>query len=233
MRIIERILTQNDCYKSGGKITVKGLMIHSVGYPQPKAEVLMSQWNKPGVLKCVHAFVEPNGDVYQTLPWNHKGWHAGGNANNTHIGVEMMEPATIKYTSGANWKDIYPVNTKAHVLATYKTAVELFAHLCKLHKLEPLADGVIISHSEGYKRGIASGHADVEHLWSKFGLTMAQFRKDIMAEMGDSELLQAVKAISAKIPGGINVEMWAGDNKEWKARYVDTLLKKIADAWRE
>jgi len=232
MRIIDSILTQNDCYKAGKRITIKGLMIHSVGVPQPKAEPFLTQWNKPGVLKCVHAFVEPNGNVYQTLPWEYRGWHAGGKANDTHIGIEMTEPATIRYTKGSEWVDTYPENTKSHVLATYNTAVELFAHLCKRYNLNPLADGVIISHSEGHKRGIASNHADVEHLWPKFGLSMAKFRLDIKAAMEAGELLQAVKAISAKIPGGINVEMWASDNKEWKAKYVDTLILKIAKAWK-
>jgi hypothetical protein len=232
MKIIERILTQNDCYRSGKKIIVKGLMLHSVGCPQPKAEVFLRQWNKSEVQKCVHAFLEPDGEVYQTLPWNHRGWHAGGVANNTHIGVEMTEPATIKYVSGSNWSDLDPVKTKAHVLATYKVAVELFAYLCSQYKLDPLVDGVIISHSEGHKKGIASGHADVEHVWSKFGLTMAQFRRDVKAAMGDSELLQAVKTISAKIPGGLDVDMWAGEDKVWKAKYVDILLIKIAKAWK-
>ncbi len=232
MKIIEKILTQNDCYKAGKKITVKGLMLHSVGCPQPKAEIFINQWNKSGVQKCVHAFIEPNGDVYQTLPWNHRGWHAGGNANNTHIGIEMTEPATIKYISGSNWTDIDPVKTKTHVFATYQIAVELFAYLCKLYELEPLADGVIISHSEGHKRGIASNHADVEHIWSKFGLTMAQFRKDVKTAMEKNELLEAVTFISSKIPGGIDVKMWSSDNKEWKAKYVDTLILKIYKAWK-
>jgi len=232
MKIIEKILTQNDCYKAGKKITVKGLMLHSVGCPQPKAEIFINQWNKSGVQKCVHAFIEPNGDVYQTLPWNHRGWHAGGDANNTHIGVEMTEPSTIKYTSGSNWADMDPAKTKAYVMATYKTAVELFAYLCKQFKLDPLAEGVIISHSEGHKRGIASGHADVEHIWSKFGLTMAQFRKDVKTAMEKNELLEAVTFISSKIPGGIDVKMWSSDNKEWKAKYVDTLILKIYKAWK-
>jgi len=232
MKIIEKILTRNDCYKAGKKITVKGLMLHSVGCPQPKAEIFINQWNKSGVQKCVHAFIEPNGDVYQTLPWNHRGWHAGGDANNTHIGVEMTEPSTIKYTSGSNWADMDPAKTKAYVMATYKTAVELFAYLCKQFKLDPLAEGVIISHSEGHKRGIASGHADVEHIWSKFGLTMAQFRKDVKTAMEKNELLEAVTFISSKIPGGIDVKMWSSDNKEWKAKYVDTLILKIYKAWK-
>ena len=32
------------------------------------------------------------------------GWHGGGSSNNTHIGVEMCEPACIKYTGGAGAK---------------------------------------------------------------------------------------------------------------------------------
>lgn len=232
MKIIESILTQNDCFKSGRKIAVKGLMIHSVGCPQPVASVFLKQWNKSGVQKCVHAFIEPDGEIYQTLPWNHRGWHAGGTANNTHIGVEMTEPATIKYTSGASWSDLNPANTKAHILATYKVAIELFAYLCKKHSLNPLTEGVIISHNEGHKKGIASGHADVEHIWSRYGLTMAQFRKDIKAAMGNDELLQAVTKISRKIPGGLDIKGWAGDNKEWKAKFVDALLLKIAAAWK-
>lgn len=184
MNIIQSICTQSDCYREGKTIDVKGLMIHSVGCPQPKAQPFINNWNKAGASACVHAIVEPDGDVYQLLPWNHRGWHGGGSSNNTHIGVEMTEPDTIKYVGGATWKETGDgTNTKAHVLATYKHAVELFAYLCKMFSLDPLADGVIVSHSEGHKRGIASNHGDVEHLWSKFGLSMTQFRKDIKEAM--------------------------------------------------
>lgn len=184
MNIIQSICTQSDCYREGKTIDVKGLMIHSVGCPQPKAQPFINNWNKAGASACVHAIVEPGGDVYQLLPWNHRGWHGGGLSNNTHIGVEMTEPDTIKYVGGATWKETGDgMNTKAHVLATYKHAVELFAYLCKMFSLDPLADGVIVSHSEGHKRGIASNHGDVEHLWSKFGLSMIQFRKDIKEAM--------------------------------------------------
>ena len=30
MKLVQNFLTKNDCYKSGRKITVKGLMLHSV-----------------------------------------------------------------------------------------------------------------------------------------------------------------------------------------------------------
>lgn len=184
MKIIQNICTQSDCYKSGRTIPVKGLMIHSVGCPQPKAQVFIKSWNKAGAQACVHAIIEPDGDIYQLLPWNHRGWHGGGDSNNTHIGVEMTEPDTIEYIGGASWREKEDgTNTKAHVLATYKHAVELFAYLCLKFSLDPTADGVILSHSEGHKRGIASNHGDVEHLWRHFGLSMAQFRKDIKAAM--------------------------------------------------
>lgn len=175
MKIIQSILTKNQCYTAGKKITVKGLMLHSVGCPQPSAQVFVKSWNPPsnGRLVCVHAFIDANtGDIYQTLPWNHRGWHAGGSANNTHIGVEMCEPVNID---------------QAMVQRTYDTAVQLFAHLCKQYNLDPLADGVIISHKEGYKRGLASNHGDPEHLWNdhKIGYTMDTFRKAVSNAMNN------------------------------------------------
>ena len=199
MNLKQNYLTQSGCYKAGKHITVKGLMIHSVGCPQPKADVFMKNWNRADANACVHAIVEPDGDVYQLLPWEHRGWHCGGGANNTHIGVEMTEPSTIRYTGGANWTETgNGENTKNHVLAAYKYAVELFAFLCHQFGLDPMADGVVISHSEGCRRGVASNHGDVEHLWSKFGLTMAQFRKDIKAAMEGSTAEDFLTAIMGK-----------------------------------
>ena len=199
MNLIQNYLTQSGCYKAGKHITVKGLMIHSVGCPQPKADVFMKNWNRADANACVHAIVEPDGDVYQLLPWDFRGWHCGGGANNTHIGVEMTEPATIKYAGGASWTETgNGENTKNHVLATYRYAVELFVYLCQQFGLDPMADGVIISHSEGCKRGIASNHGDVEHLWSKFGLSMGQFRKDIKAAMEGSTTEDSLTAIMGK-----------------------------------
>jgi hypothetical protein len=187
MKIIQSILTKNDCYLAGRKITVKGLMLHSVGCPQPSAEVFIRQWNQSGVEKCVHGFIDGNtGDVHQCLPWNFRGWHGGGSSNNTHIGVEMCEPSTIKYTGGASYNDLDPVKTKEVILRTYNSAVELFAFLCKEYKLDPLKD--IVSHAEGHKRGIASNHGDPDHLWKKFGLTMDKFRLDVKAKMGEDDM---------------------------------------------
>ncbi len=194
MNLIQQPSIKNDCYNCNIKdpdsryIAFQtrgplGIMLHSVGCPQPRAQVFADAWNQAGKVVAVHAVLEP-GRVIQCLPWNFRGWHSGGNSNNTHIGVEMTEPATIRYMDGARWVETGDgAATKEHVLGTYKTAVELFAHLCKVYRLDPMKAGVIISHSEGGKAGIASNHADPEHLWNAYGLTMDRFRQEVQAAM--------------------------------------------------
>ena len=192
MKLVESIMTRNPCYTAGRKITVKGLMLHSVGCPQPKASAFISSWNSPAHdTSCVHGFIDGNdGTVYQTLPWNHRGWHCGsgnkGSGNNTHIGVEMCEPACIRYTAGSNFTCSDMATAKAVAKRTYEAAVELFTMLCKKYGLNPLEDGVIISHREGHSRGIASNHGDPEHLWAQLGMgyTMDGFRRAVKAAMG-------------------------------------------------
>lgn len=210
MKLVESILTKNPCYTAGRTITVKGLMLHSVGCPQPSALAFIKNWNSPSFDRaCVHGFIDGNdGTVYQTLPWNHRGWHSGssinGSANNTHIGVEMCEPACITYVGGATFKCSDIATAKTVVERTYKAAVELFAMLCKQYGLNPLADGVIISHREGHARGIASNHGDPEHLWSQLemGYTMDTFRKDVKSAIGDSE--NKKEGIQASVFAGLS-----------------------------
>lgn len=190
--MIQCYLTENDCYKAGRKITPKGVMVHSTGannpyikrYVQPDTGGIgenksQNDWNRPGVQKCVHAFIGKleNGEIatVQTLPWNMRGWHAGGSANNTHIGFEICED---------DLKD------RGYFEKVYKAAAELCAELCKAYKLDPMADGVLICHSEGYKRGIASNHADVLHWWPKFGKDMDDFRADVKNKMQEGNKMR-------------------------------------------
>lgn len=239
LKIIEQILTKNPCYTAGRKISVKGLMLHSVGCPQPSAMVFVRNWNPPadGREVCVHGFIDANtGEVYQTLPWDHRGWHGGGASNNTHIGVEMCEPACIKYTGGSTFTCSDTATAKAAVKRTYETAVELFAFLCKQYKLDPLADGVIISHAEGYKRGIASNHGDPEHLWNqlKTGYTMDGFRKAVKAAMGGetekpaaSKVLYRVQVGAYKYKSNADAQL-----KKVKAAGFDTYMVQVGDLYK-
>ena len=182
MEIIEAFAAKNKCYQVGALLRPQGLMLHSIGTPQPSAAVLaryFDQYQPGGQSVCVHAFVQADGTVYQTLPWEMRGWHCGGAANGTHIGVEMTEPdVSMPYAAAAE-----------QITGTYRTAVELFAQLCGVYGLDPLADGVIIGHAEGHRRGVASNHADPEYLWQQYGMgyTMDGFRADVAEAMAGTQ----------------------------------------------
>lgn len=177
MNLQTSLLTKNDCYTTGKTIVPKGVMVHSTGCNQPKISAYTNSWNQSGVAKCVHAFVGKLADgtigTVQTLPWNRRGWHCAGTGNGTHISFEICEDG-LTDTSYFN--------------AVYQEAVELTAYLCKEYGLDPLADGVVLCHSEGFKRGIASNHADTMHWFPKFGKSMDTFRADVAQKLkGESE----------------------------------------------
>ena len=182
MEIIEAFAVKNKCYQAGTPLKPRGIMLHSIGTPQPSAAVLaryFDQYQPGGQSVCVHAFVQADGTVYQTLPWEMRAWHCGGAANDTHIGVEMTEPsAGMTYAEAA-----------AQITGTYHAAVELFAQLCETYGLDPLADGVIIGHAEGHRRGVASNHADPEYLWRQYGMgfTMDGFRRAVAEAMAGTQ----------------------------------------------
>lgn len=199
MQLIEYYSVNNTCYKNNvnkadSRYTTfqsrgpRGLMLHSVGCSQPSAKVFADLWNRSGIEVAVHAVLQADGTVYQCLPWNYRGWHAGSTANNTHVGVEMTEPTQIKYTGGSTFTVSDKAAAQEQAKGTYRTAVALFAQLCKEYSLDPLGDGIIISHHEGYLRGVASNHGDPEHLWKGLGLsyTMDGFRKDVKAAMSET-----------------------------------------------
>ena len=178
MEIIEAFAAKNKCYQTATPLYPQGIMLHSIGTPQPSAAALaryFDQYQPGGQSVCVHAFAQADGTVYQTLPWEMRGWHCGGAANNTHIGIEMTEPGVgMAYAEAA-----------AQITGTYRTAVALFAQLCETYGLDPLADGVIIGHAEGHRRGVASNHADPEYLWQQYGMgyTMDGFRAAVAEAM--------------------------------------------------
>lgn len=184
MNLRKLIFTENACYKAGRKITPKGIMVHSTGANNPNLRRYVgpddgllgvnqynNHWNQDrpdGRQVCVHAFIGKLKDgsiaTYQTLPWNHRGWHAEGDANNTHIGFEICEDG---------------LTDASYFNAVYKKAVELCAYLCKEYKLDPMADGTIIGHYEGYQRGIASNHADPRHWFSRYAKSMDTSRAEV------------------------------------------------------
>ena len=182
VNIIEAFAEKNRCYQIGAPLYPQGIMLHSVGCAQPSAAVFarsFNQYQPGGVSVCVHAFAQADGTVYQLLPWEMRGWHCGGSANSTHIGVEMTEPSAGMTRSEA----------AEQIAGTYRTVVELFAELCKQYELDPAQDGVIIGHAEGHRRGVASNHADPELLWRTYdmGYTMDGFRADVAEAMNEND----------------------------------------------
>lgn len=192
MDLRKLILTKNRCYKIGKKTKKKGVMWHSTGANNPNLKRYVgpddgalgknsnnNHWNtyQPGERNvCAHAFIGllKNGKVatYQTLPWEMRGWHAGGTGNNDYIGFEICED---------NLKD------KSYFEKVYKEAVELTAYLCELHGWNPKGKNVIICHAEGHKLGIASNHGDVLHWFKKHGKTMDDVRNDVAELMEKKE----------------------------------------------
>jgi len=186
MTLLTQYLAQNDCYRAGKRLTPQGIMVHSTGANNPNLsryvpgnEVIGrntagNHWDRPGLNKCVHAFVGKLADgrvaTVQTLPWTMRGWHAGGTANDSYIGFEICED---------------DLEDPDYFDAVYREAVELTVFLCREFDLDPLADGVILCHAEGHRRGIASNHGDVLHWFPKHGKNMDTFRADVVRTLED------------------------------------------------
>lgn len=179
MNLHTLIFTESACYKAGKKISPKGIMVHSTGANNPWLKRYVgpddgllgknaynNHWNQPMSRNvCVHGFIGKLKDgsiaTYQTLPWDHRGWHAGGDANNTHISFEICEDG---------------LKDAAYFNKVYAEAVELCTHLCKMYGL---TEKDIIDHGQGHKLNIASNHGDVMHWLPKHGKTMDTFRADV------------------------------------------------------
>lgn len=184
MEIKKCLLTKNDCYKKGAKMTPKGIVVHSTGannkkisrYVQPDDGILGknkydNDWNRSGVTKCVHAFIgeDKNGVVrcYQTLPFDYKCWGSGsgskGSLNGTHIQFEICEDG---------------LKDEKYFNAAMKCAIEFCAYLCKTYKLK---SSDILSHKEAHDKGMATDHGDPDYWLKKFGKSMKWFREQVEA----------------------------------------------------
>ncbi len=184
MKLHTLIAYNNACYQDGQKMKPKGIMIHSTGANNPNLRryvgpddgilgknIYNNHWNNAypgGKAICCHAFIgkDKNGEIrtYQILPWDMVGWHSGGKANKTHIGIEICEDTT----------------SYEHFIKTYQEAVEVAAYLCTIYQIQPKN---IISHKEGHTKGLASNHGDPEHWWETHAMFMEDFRYEVAKEI--------------------------------------------------
>ncbi len=261
MRLRKQLLTKNECCIIGRTIHPEGVMVHSTGANNPNVSRYVPgdtemgysgqpRWNayhaggkdigphafvkgpKTGACKicgggqkCVHAFIGRFADgkvgTVQTMPWNCRGWHGAsgkkGCCNNTHVGFEICEDG---------------LTDPAYFKAVYQEAVELTAMLCKKYGLDPLADGVVICHQEGYRRGIASNHGDVLHWFPRHGKTMDDFRADVAWAMkGEGEIVtyeqwKEYMDRYLKERDEMPVPGWAQQNGEWEAARAAGIITK-------
>jgi hypothetical protein len=235
MNLNTLLLTKNACYIAGKTIVPQGIMVHSTGANNPNLKRYVgpndgllgenknnNHWNQatPGGRQvCVHGFIGKLADgsvaTYQTLPWNHRGWHAGGTANNTHISFEICEDGLT---------DVSYFNK------VYQEAVELCAYLCKMYGLNPTKDGVLICHSEGYKRGIASNHGDVMHWFPKHGKSMDTFRAAVKAALTVGTVTSPAPTPEKETAMLYRVRKSWSDSKSQKGAYkILANAKKCAD----
>lgn len=226
MNLIRNYLTKNDCYKAGKPLNIKGIMVHSTGannpnlsrYVQPDKDGIGvntngNDWNRPDVAVCVHAFIGKLEDgsiaTVQTLPWNMRAWHAGsgrwGSANNSYISFEICED---------------DLTDTDYFKSVYTEAVELCAYLCRLYRLHPLKEDVILCHSEGFSVGIASNHADVMHWFPLHNKTMDDFRTDvqaILASPGGASPEEIMRDYRKTLQDN-DAESWSQEARDWAIR---------------
>lgn len=239
MKIIERWATKCPCWSTN--LTQQGLppekrssnynayyqnfanhniylYLHSLGCARKSADYQADRWDVATNDNAIaHAVIDSeDGDVRQVLRWDMRGWHVGGTNNNLGIGVEMCESDAIRYIgTSAKFEVLDMAKARSHCTTAYNSAVELFAKLCIAFELDPATR--ILSHKEGGKRGIASGHVDPEHYWNGLGMgyTMDGFRSAVALKM--NEIAQNGGGGSVGYLGFPDVEEtdWYADALKW------------------
>ena len=199
LKIINSILTENDCFKSGRIIKPRGIVVHSTGANNPNLSRYCvnedelgtpspNHWNKSrpnGRQVCVHAFIgyDKNKEIQiaQTLPFNMRCWGCGkgtrGSYNNSYIQFEICE----SYLDDAEYFN-----------AVYKKSIDFCVYLCRQFNISPEN---IVCHSEAHKQGYASNHADVMHWFPKHNKNMDIFREDVKNKLENNSKPQNIQTI--------------------------------------
>lgn len=184
LSIKQKYITQNACYKQGKSIVPKGIIVHSLGVPQPDIDKVYASFNNVSAKTAVHAAVN-NTNIYQFMPWTYRPWGCGsgpnGSGNDSYIQFEICEPSGFKYKPNSTIMDGYDIKKQqSYFDAIWNNAVDLATYLCGIYKLSA---STIICHSEAHTKGIASNHGDVMHWFPKHGKNMDDFRKAVADKM--------------------------------------------------
>lgn len=226
LRISKLIMTNNDCYKAGRRITPKGIVVHSTGANNPELRRYVgpddgalgqnkynNHWNQPGHSKCVHAFIGEVADgsvaIYQTLPWDYRGWGVGkgskGSYNDTHIQFEICED---NLTNADYFKEAFDL------------AVKLCAYLCKEYDI-PVKN--VVGHYEAHDAGYGNNHGDPRNWQEKHGDSMDAFRSRVSSLLGGVDV--SVNVPAAKPAADSAAPLRKGD-KGTAVKELQNLLMK-------
>lgn len=201
MTLKKCILTANDCYKKGTKMTggkPTGIVVHSTGannktlkrYVQPLktdpdyAEIIAdigtnlynNHWNmsaaQMGRSVCVHAFIGVNAaGKIETYQTLPFDICCWGVGSGSKGSYNYNPTARVQFEICEDG-----LNDEAYFTAAMKEAQEFCAYLCKLYGF-----GVdkISSHHESYLAGYGGNHGDCDHWLKRFGKTMDWFRAEV------------------------------------------------------
>lgn len=221
--------TKNRCYTNASIIHPKYIVVHSTGCAIGTCDEMYKRWNKASASTCAHGCVDAE-KSYQVLPLNYHGWHVGAKGNSTTVGFEITEPKNIKYKSGAAIDTlVYSPNDRDNISDFYKrynNAVELCVNWCRELNID--VDHVK-SHSEMFKLGKATNHADVEHWFSLFGVSMDDFRADVKEMLSKEDFYNEVKTTPEKILTVKDVQNYVGASPDgiFGNKTKKAIIKKV------
>ena len=176
LKVTKEIMIYNDCYSQSYDFTnIFGLVVHSTAEPGKMADYWYPKWNKGGTPACVHAFLDDKG-VYQYLPFEQRGWHAGYPVNDTRIDFEICEPAGFYYDENWEITDYDVKKQQAYFDKIWENATVFSAYLVYKYGFD---EENIISHYEAGQLGIGTNHKDPDHWFILHGKTMDDFREDV------------------------------------------------------
>ena len=216
MKLKQCILTRNDCYTKGTKMTggkPTGIVVHSTGANNPN----LKRYVQPlPTDKDYSVIMADLGDNIYNNDWNKS--YKNGETNrqvcvHAFIGKnaagEIETYQTLPFNIccwgvGGGAKGSYNNNPQARVQfeicedgltnktyfnAVFKEAIEFCAYICNLYNL-PVS--TISSHAESYKAGYGSNHGDCDHWLKKHGKDMDWFRSEVK-KLLDADEVEAVK----------------------------------------
>lgn len=226
LNIIKSYAVNNLCYRTGKKMTPKGIVVHSTGANNPYLKRYVdapnevginrygNHWNvaKPGGRSvCVHSFIgydkKSQIRVAQILPLNICCWGVGKgkkgsyNSNPAYIQFEICED---------------DLSNKTYYRKAFDVAIQYCAELCKVYKIDV---SNIVGHCEAYRQGYGSNHSDPEHWMKKHGETMDDFRKAVSAILSSNNKTENQNKTTDNCPylvkvtvDNLNIRKGAGTN---------------------